>query len=541
MKKFLLALLLFSCLALAYSPHPKEVGASKVFIELNWTIDFGDKLPPEFTFTSFAYPTNAWQNARFESAGEHSFVQETDSFGNVLAKFSFQPKKKVEVVSLRALVDVNYAASSTQQTATNYSEQTSLTAVSPEIISKAQQLSAGKSDLEKAVALAEWVHNHVRYDGPGYGATVQSAASTFASAVGTCDEYSHLFSSMARASGLSTKFVAGFVCSTECEKSGNWGAHAWNEVLIDGKWVPFDTTFNEGVLLDATHVKFAEGRDQNDIKEKLSAIAFDFSIKDVQVTRSTVVSLDDWQPFQKFFSVSVSVPSKTFGKEAIVPVEVILSSNTNQELALPININVPKEARVTPLADALVLLQPSTTASRNWNVLLPESLDAGFIYNFTVQAISLGTPAQASITATAQGESQKSFSIKISDVLPTIAEGSLSLKIVLENSGNEPADAAISITTNIGNASQTVSVPAASKKEAFFSFPSSPNTTLVEGSIFVKTSSLEITQPISISLERPAQPTAFLPDVSSISSPLPLAAAAIVIILFLALYLLKQH
>lgn len=534
MKFFLLGLLLFSSIALAYSPYPKEVGSSKVFIELNWTIDFGGKLPPDFTFTSFAYPSNAWQKARFEPAGEHSFVEEKDSFGNALAKFSFKPQKNVETVSLRALVDVNYAVSSLQQATVNYSQQTSLSEPSPEIAAKTKFLSR-TSELETAVTIAEWVHNHVRYDGPGYGAAVENAQSTFTNAVGTCDEYSHLFSSMARAAGLPTKFVAGFVCSSDCGQSASWGAHAWNEVLIGGKWVPFDTTFNEALLLDATHVKFAEGRDQDDIKEKLSAIAFDFSLKDVKITRNVFVSLDEWKPFEKLFSLSLDAPNKTFGKSAIVPVTATLSSNTNAALAVPISIVAPNETRVAPAESALVLLQPSATATRSWNVLLPAKLDEGFSYNFTVQAVSLGSPAQASITASATGESTKAARIRVAEVLPSVKENELQLKISLENSGNEDVEGSVFVLTNAGNATQKFFVPAASNKQLLFSLPPT-NVSLVEGTIVVKTGSLELTQPISILVEQPEPAT---PPVSV--DVLVYAITAIVIILLLAVFILKKR
>ena len=37
-----------------------------------------------------------------------------------------------------------------------------------------------------------------------------------------------------------------------------FGGHAWNEVVIDGKWVPIDATWNE-TTLNPTHITFGHG------------------------------------------------------------------------------------------------------------------------------------------------------------------------------------------------------------------------------------------------------------------------------------------
>jgi transglutaminase-like putative cysteine protease len=37
-----------------------------------------------------------------------------------------------------------------------------------------------------------------------------------------------------------------------------FGGHAWNEVAIDGSWIPVDPTWNQ-VQVDATHIKIGHG------------------------------------------------------------------------------------------------------------------------------------------------------------------------------------------------------------------------------------------------------------------------------------------
>ena len=39
-----------------------------------------------------------------------------------------------------------------------------------------------------------------------------------------------------------------------------FGGHAWNEVVLDGVWVPIDATFDE-TEIDATHLCFGTQKD----------------------------------------------------------------------------------------------------------------------------------------------------------------------------------------------------------------------------------------------------------------------------------------
>ena len=39
-----------------------------------------------------------------------------------------------------------------------------------------------------------------------------------------------------------------------------FGGHAWAEVVLDGKWVPVDPTWNE-TKLDASHIRIGGGLD----------------------------------------------------------------------------------------------------------------------------------------------------------------------------------------------------------------------------------------------------------------------------------------
>lgn len=96
-----------------------------------------------------------------------------------------------------------------------------------------------KTDAEKVKAIYDYVTKNIKYDwekleniSPRY---VPNIEKIFKLKKGICYDYSALFASMLRSVGIRTKLIKGYR-----EKDIY---HAWNEVLIDGKWKIIDTTY----------------------------------------------------------------------------------------------------------------------------------------------------------------------------------------------------------------------------------------------------------------------------------------------------------
>ncbi len=68
---------------------------------------------------------------------------------------------------------------------------------------------------------------------------VPSITKTFVDSKGICYDYSSLFAAFMRSKGFPTRLVKGYTKNVE-------GYHAWNEVLIEGKWMVVDTTYDAG-------------------------------------------------------------------------------------------------------------------------------------------------------------------------------------------------------------------------------------------------------------------------------------------------------
>jgi hypothetical protein len=73
---------------------------------------------------------------------------------------------------------------------------------------------------------------------------------------GDCTEHTALFTALARAAGVPARTVSGLMYMGDGVKA--FGGHAWNEVVIDGKWVPVDATWDQ-TEVDGTHIAIGHG------------------------------------------------------------------------------------------------------------------------------------------------------------------------------------------------------------------------------------------------------------------------------------------
>jgi len=73
---------------------------------------------------------------------------------------------------------------------------------------------------------------------------------------GDCAEHAILFTTLARAVGVPARLASGL--GYMGDQAQAFGGHAWAEVVLDGKWVPVDPTWNE-TKLDAAHIRIGAG------------------------------------------------------------------------------------------------------------------------------------------------------------------------------------------------------------------------------------------------------------------------------------------
>jgi len=133
----------------------------------------------------------------------------------------------------------------------NLASTTDIPANHPTIIRLAREAvgNAG-TPAEKVSRLVQFVYHYIEDD---YTANPLSTLDIIAQKKGDCSEHTKLFTAMARSAGIPCRTVGGLIYLGD-ELRG-FGLHAWNEVVIDGVWVPVDPTWGQ-TSIDATHIRF---------------------------------------------------------------------------------------------------------------------------------------------------------------------------------------------------------------------------------------------------------------------------------------------
>jgi transglutaminase-like putative cysteine protease len=134
----------------------------------------------------------------------------------------------------------------------------------PEIKAQAAQLATGTKSREDLVkALAFWTAERLEDTIDDSG----SAVTSFKLKSGNCQSHARLYTALARAAGVPSKFVSGLVY---LEGKG-FLYHSWAESLVNGRWIAVDPTYNQ-FPADPTHLKLLEGHLPEDLAPIIAII-----------------------------------------------------------------------------------------------------------------------------------------------------------------------------------------------------------------------------------------------------------------------------
>jgi len=171
-----------------------------------------------------------------------------DELGNQLMHFD------IEMLPPFATKVVNISAKLNMAKLPNYEKLTEKDAyIKPEsniesdnekILAVAEQLKSG-TDIETAEQLLNWVHANIKYS--GYIEDDRGALYALNNRKGDCTEYMYLYTALARASGIPSRGVAGYVYGEDAVFKPN-DFHNWSEIYIDGRWRVVDP--QNGKFLD---------------------------------------------------------------------------------------------------------------------------------------------------------------------------------------------------------------------------------------------------------------------------------------------------
>jgi hypothetical protein len=135
----------------------------------------------------------------------------------------------------------------------------------PKVKALADKVTAGaRTDEEKVAKIVAFVHDFIR---PRLSGDVPNIHDLLERKQGDCKSYALMFNNLARAAGVPSREVAGLLYVGDDVKA--FAGHAWNEVVLNGVWVPVDASLGE-TELDAGHICF--GTDHKASSKMLSSL-----------------------------------------------------------------------------------------------------------------------------------------------------------------------------------------------------------------------------------------------------------------------------
>ena len=135
---------------------------------------------------------------------------------------------------------------------------------SPAIVAKSKELTAGKQGtIEQTKALSAWTAQWLKDTIDDSGTALQALTA----GSGNCQSHSKLYTALARAAGIPTRFVSGLVS----RDGKGFLYHSWAESWIDEQWLAIDPTFDQWPA-DPAHLAFFEGHTATDLSPLVTII-----------------------------------------------------------------------------------------------------------------------------------------------------------------------------------------------------------------------------------------------------------------------------
>ena len=91
--------------------------------------------------------------------------------------------------------------------------------------------------------IGRWVYENIKYDFSYIGRTELTAMDIYNKRAGVCSHFTRLSNALLYSLGYKAFYVHGFACE-DTAKFEEDCKHAWSLVKVDGKWYPFDSTWN---------------------------------------------------------------------------------------------------------------------------------------------------------------------------------------------------------------------------------------------------------------------------------------------------------
>jgi hypothetical protein len=123
----------------------------------------------------------------------------------------------------------------------------------PKIAAMAAEVAGDEPDpWQKALRLERHVYQYITKK--DFSQAFATAAEVVEDPQGDCTEHAVLLAALCRAAGIPARVAIGLVYM---DRPQAFGYHMWNEVHVEGRWIPLDATLGEGGI-GAAHLKIAQ-------------------------------------------------------------------------------------------------------------------------------------------------------------------------------------------------------------------------------------------------------------------------------------------
>ncbi len=161
-------------------------------------------------------------------------------------------------ITVRASGQEPFSSENTEKSATVLPDDTQsgpmIQADATEIVNLAQSVASSETDSAKiAIALESFVYGFIR--NKNYARGFVTALEVAQNPSGDCTEHAVLLAALARARGIPARVAQGLIYETRTQKMA-W--HVWNELYVNGQWMPFDATLGRGTV-GANHIRINAG------------------------------------------------------------------------------------------------------------------------------------------------------------------------------------------------------------------------------------------------------------------------------------------
>jgi transglutaminase-like putative cysteine protease len=155
---------------------------------------------------------------------------------------------EIVVTAARPAPDDSQAADDTQSpahdrpTSADLEPNSLIQSDDPAIVAMAEEAAGEATDpWQAALAFERYVSEHI--SSKGFSQAFATAAEVAKTKSGDCTEHAVLLAALARARGIPARVAVGLVYMPGAQAMGY---HMWNELYVEGRWIPMDATLARG-------------------------------------------------------------------------------------------------------------------------------------------------------------------------------------------------------------------------------------------------------------------------------------------------------